>query len=103
MMALGTRLIPPLKWPPNRRTSQCIVVDMNDSSSLYKRLRKPRIFYLFHPLTLFAFVLYIKIIIIVFPDFMFGINLSLDLRSSKTLGTCTVESVDSAFDEQRMR
>ena len=63
-------------------------------------LRKSRIFYLLHPLTLFAFVLYIKIISIVFPDFMFGINLNLDLRSSKTLGTCTVESVDSAFDER---
>jgi hypothetical protein len=84
------------------RTSQCIVVDMNDPSSLFKHLKKSRIFYLFHPLTLFAFVLYIKIIGIVFPNFMFGINLNLDLRSSKTLGTCTVESVHSAFDEQGM-
>jgi hypothetical protein len=76
---------------------------MNDSSSLYKHLQKSRIFYLFHPLTLFVFILYINIISIVFPDFMFGINLNLDLRSSKTLGTCTVESADSAFDEQGMR
>jgi hypothetical protein len=64
--------------------AQCIVVD-NDSSSLYKHLQKSRIFYLFHPLTLFTLVSYIKIICIVFPGFMFGINLNLDLRSSKTL------------------
>ena len=79
---------------------------MNASSSLYKRLQKSRIFYLFHPLTLYVFILYInlKLLVLFSPILcLHGINLNLDLRSSKTLGTCTVESVDSAFDEQGMR